>query len=175
MMTVVLQSQLACLGLTFLAVLPSVLGTLVATDMDELRGEHVAQLAIDGLQEREHLGIAGTEHIIADAPHLPYLVGTARTAQMGIDVESSLHVAWEVNLGDDVDITFGSVAHNLATVVLSVVAAIGLTVEDAAVATDDGLLSYATLWCQVGQGFHLEAPALVVGEMPVELVAAMQG
>ena len=143
--------------------------------MDELRGEHIAQLAIDDLQEREHIGVAGTEHIIADTPHLPYLVGTARTAQMGIDVEGSLHMAREVDLGDDVDITFGSIAHNLATVVLGVVAAIGLTVEHAAVATDDGLLSYATFRCQVGKSLHLETPALVVGEMPVELVAAVQG
>ena len=78
-LTIVLQPQFASLSLTFRALLPALLRTLVATNVDELRGEHVAKLAIDRLQELEHIGITRTEHVVADAPYLPYGIWTART------------------------------------------------------------------------------------------------
>ena len=90
-------------------------------------------------------------------------------------MQGTLHVSREVNLRDDVDIAFGSVADNLAALVLRVVASVGCAVVDAGIGANDGLLTNAALEGKAGEGFHLEAPALVFGQMPMELVASVQG
>ena len=175
MLAVVLQLQFTDLGLALRTVLPAHLGALVAADVDKPGGEDVAELAENGLDERQHVGIAGTEHVFADAPHLPDGVGSARAAEGRIDVEGSLHVAGQVDFGDDVDIALGSVTHNLAALVLRVVATVGLAVVESRVTAYDRLLADAALGSEVGKRLHFEAPSLVVGDVPVELVAAVQG
>ena len=48
---VVCQTQFLDFGLALGTLLPTFLGTLITTDMYELGGEHITELAKDGLQE----------------------------------------------------------------------------------------------------------------------------
>ena len=169
------QAQLLNLCLALGALLPSLLGALVAADMDVGRGEHVAELSEDGLEECQRLGIASAEHLPHHAPVGSHGIGAARAAQVGEDVQGTLHVARHVYLRHHVDVALGRIANDVAALLLRVEAAVGDVVVDAHTArTDDGLLPHAALLRQVGQRLHLEAPTLVLGQMPVELVAAMQ-
>ena len=174
-LAVVVKAELPDFCLAPDAVLPAVLGALVASDVDELRGENVAELTEDGLDERHRLGVAGAEHLAADAPFGLDGVGAARATQVGEDVQGTLHVSREVDFGNDIDVSFGGIADYLTAFVLGVVASVGLAVVDAGIGADDRLLANAALQGKLGQGFHLETPALVLGEVPVELVAAVQG
>jgi hypothetical protein len=83
-------------------------------------------------------------------------------------------MAREVNLGNNIDITLGSITHNITALILSVIAAVWLTVVDASIRTDNCLLADATLLGKARELSHLEAPALIVGQVPVELVATVK-
>jgi hypothetical protein len=83
-------------------------------------------------------------------------------------------MAREVNLGNNIDITLGSITHNIAALLLSVIAAVWLTIVDASIRADNSLLADATLLGKARERLHLEAPALIVGQVPVELVATVK-
>ena len=168
------ETQFFHLRLTLGAILPAHARTLVASDVDEFRGEHVAQFVIHPFQELQRLGVAGTKHVLGDAPDGPHLVGTARAAQFGIDMQRAQHVTGQVNLGNHVDKTLRGVLHNLAAVPLRVIAAVGLAVVDARVAPQYRLLPDRTLFGKFGHRLHFEPPSLILGQVPVELIAAVQ-
>ena len=175
-MRLVRQSQLLDFSLALGTLLPALLRAFVAADVDVGRGEHVAEFGEDRLEEVERLGVAAAEHLAHHAPIGSNLIGAARAAQVGEDVQGTLHVARHVYLGHHVDVALCCITHHLAAVILRVVAAVGDVVVDAHPArTDDRLLPHAAFLCQLGQRLHLEAPALVLGQVPVELVAAVQG
>jgi len=82
MLAVVNKAELLDFGLALGAALPTALRTFVAPDVDELRGEDVAELAEDGLEEGHGLRVSGAEDFAAAAPlHLerpdPDLQGNA--------------------------------------------------------------------------------------------------
>ena len=81
------ESQFLDLSLALRALLPAFLGAFVATDVDEWRGEDVAELAKDGLQEGERLGVAAAEHIAHHTPVGGNGVGASQTSEVGEDVE----------------------------------------------------------------------------------------
>lgn len=84
-------------------------------------------------------------------------------------------MAWEVYLGNDVDVALGGVPDDAAHFFLGVVALLWGVVGDAAVLADDGVGAVLALECELGHALYFEAPALVVGEVPVELVEAVEG
>ena len=157
------------------ALLPAVARTLVATDVDVLRGEHVGHLAQHVLHKLEHLLLARTEHVGEHAPVVFHLVRAARAAQFGIGSQCCHHVARHVDFRNHGDEAVGSIFHNLAALVLRVETAVALTVVNDGVAAYDGARAPAAHARQLRILLHLEAPALVVSDVPVELVHAVQG
>ena len=162
--------------------LPSDAGTLISADVDVAAGEDIAHLREHLLEELHGAWITGTQHIVGHSPYGPNLIGTARASQFGIYAQGCHHVPREVYLGDDVDVAFCGIPHDVAHLLLGVVAAspvlrvvVEIAVLAVTVATYHRLLADAGLGSQFRHGFHLEAPSLVVGDVPVELVDAVQG
>ena len=171
----VLQSQLGNLGLAVGTLLPTVLRTLVATDVDVVRREDVHNLVDNVLGKLQCLGLAGTHNLIYNAEVLAYLVRTAGAAEVVVGCKGSLHVARHINLGDNGDVAFGSVAYNLACVVLCVVARNRHVVVLARVGGGDGARALRANLCKLRILLYFNAPALVLGEVPVEVVDVVHG
>ena len=103
-------------------------------------------------------------------------IRTACATQVREDMKGALHVSGHVDFRHDIDVTLSSVPDHIATLFLRVVAAIRNVVVEAHFCWgDDALLAHTAFLCKVGQSLHLEAPALVLRQMPMELVAAVQG
>jgi hypothetical protein len=83
-------------------------------------------------------------------------------------------VTRQVNLWDYVDVTLSSILHHIAALILSVVATVWNTIVDTRIRTDYSLLADATSESQLRHRLHLETPTLILGQMPVELVASVQ-
>ena len=161
-------------GLALGAFLPTGSRGLVAADVDFLGGEDVHDLLQHVLAELIGLLIAKAQHLVAHAPHAPHLVGAARAAHVGIGSQGTEHVAGHVDLGDYGDVSLRGVAHDLTRLVLCVVASVGNTVIDSRVAPQHG---HAALGAHLGQPrvfLDFDAPALVVGDVPVEGVHIME-
>ena len=105
--------------------------TLVATDVDVLRGEDLDDFIEHVLYKLEGLLLARAEHVGKDTPCARNLIRAARAAQLGIGSQRSEHVAGHVDFGDDSDKTVGSILHNLAALLLRVETAVALAVVDA--------------------------------------------
>ena len=91
-------------------------------------------------------------------------------------------MAGQVNLGNNRDVALGSIGNNLAHLLLGVVTGFWRVVVDgiigvgeADVLPDDGAGTYAGLLSKFWQSLHLEAPALVFRQMPMETVDAVKG
>ena len=163
----------ACLA--FWALFPLCLGAFVATNVNVFRWEHLNYLAQYILNECECGVVAGAKHIVRYSPHLPYLVRAACAAIFGVCGKGCLHVAGKVNLGDNGDVTLCSVCDNLAAILLCVEErAVVLSVILAAVATDNSLVTLCCNGGELGVFLYLDAPALVIGEVPMETVQVVQ-
>ena len=175
MLVIALDTQFLDLGLTLGTLVPTVLGTLITANVDILGGEHLAQLAQNGLEEGEGFGVTATQHLTAYAPVSTHGIRTTGTAQVGEYVKGALHVAGEVNFGNYVDVAFCGIANHFAAVVLGIISAVRNTVIDSGISgTHHSLGTHTALGSQAGISLHLETPALVFGEVPVELVAAVK-
>ena len=143
--------------------------------MDELRGEHIAKFAQHFLEEHEGLRIAAAEYVATDSPIGFHRVGATLASKIGEHVKGSHHVAGQIDFRDDIDVSFSRIAHNLATIVLGIVTSVALTVVDTHVSRPDNrLLTHTSIHCQSREALYLEAPSLVVCQVPMELVAAVQ-
>ena len=127
----------ACLALRTL--LPLGLRTLVATNMYVLRREESHNLLQHVVDKLHCLVVASAEYVVRYAPHLPYLIRTARAAQFGISSKSCLHVSRQVYLWNDSNVAVGSVLHDVAYLLLCVEASVWFAVVLARVVADDGL------------------------------------
>ena len=96
------------------------------------------------------------------------LVG--RTAQFGISGKGSLEVAGHVDFGDYLDETLTGVGNNLANVVLRVESAIVLAVRLGSLPGKDATVTPSPHLGQAGIFLNLNAPSLVLGQVPVETV-----
>ena len=143
--------------------------------MDVLGREDVHDLGEDILQEGEGLFLAYAKDIFGHAPAGPNLIGTAGAAQFRIGGEGGDHVAGQVDLGDDGDVALGGIGHDLAHLVLGVEAAVADAVVGVEVLADAGSVAPGTHFRELGVLFDLHAPALVLGEVPVEAVEFVGG
>ena len=167
--------QLLDACLTLRTLLPLGLRTLVAAYMYVLRREESHNLFQHVVDEFHCLVVAGAEHVVRHAPHLPNLVRTAGATQFWISRKGSLHVSRQVDLGHNRDVAVGSILHDVANLLLCVEASVRLAVILARVVADDGLCALRTNLGEQRILLYLDAPALVVGEVPVEAVDVVQG
>ena len=70
--------------------------------------------------------------------------------------------------------TLGSVCHHLANLLVGVVVAIGKIMILTGEQTLDLAIAIGTDSGQLGTALHLDAPALIVGQVPMEVVELMQ-
>ena len=161
-------------------VLPAVGGTLVAAEVDVLAGEHFGHVAEHGLEEIDHFVVAHVEHVVRDAGGDAHLVGLFRQArEFGVGGQRGYHVAGHVDFGHDLNVARGGVGHNLAQIGQRVVhaAAVFRVVEEPRV---DAVVHKRTGAATAHRGElgifgDLDAPALVVGQVPVQAVHLVEG
>ena len=158
---------------------PAAFGTLVAADVDQFRGKEVEHFRKHLLDEFECRLLAGAVNVVADSPVGPYGVGTSRASEPRIGGQRRQSVSGHFDLGNHFDMTLGGVAHDFADVVLRVEAAVRLAVVHAfpvfVVASDEGFAAFGADLRQPGIFPDLDAPSLVVGQMPVEFIDLVQG
>ena len=143
--------------------------------MDDLRGEDIHNLREHILHKLIDLRIAHTEHILIDTPIVSHLIGATRAAQLWIAGEGSKHVAWHINLRYYGNMACCSISHNLTCLSLCVIATIGNLIVNVAVGTDNGTRAMRAHLHQFRPFLDLDAPTLIVGNMPMEDVHVMQG
>ena len=162
--------------------LPGRRGTLVAADVDIVVGEHLGDVAQDAFEEVDGLVLADVQHVGADAARNAHGVGFRWVAaELRICRHDGHHVAGHVDFGDDFDVALLGVGHDFAQVVERVVAAAAvfrIVVERGAVRGVVALHRARADGSHGGQ-FRIfgnfDAPALVVGQVPVEAVELVDG
>ena len=159
------------------ALFPAVLRTLIATDVDELRGKEFEHLGEDVLQKLERRLLARAEDLFADAPAPAHLVALALAAQPRIGGERCDGMPRKLDFGNHRDIAVGGVFHDLADLLLRVIAAVRRLVILArgVMVADERLPAHRSHARQLGVFFDLDTPALIVGQVPVELVELVHG
>ena len=162
-------------GLTFRTTLPTRLRAFVAAHVDIFRGEQGGHFREHIVNEAEHGVVACAEHIVRNAPNLPHLVWPTRTAEVRIGRQSSLHVSWQVDFGNDGDVALAGVVHHLADVALRIEALVRAAVIFARVVTNDRFGAVAAHLRQTRVFLDFDAPSLVVGDVPVHSVDVVEG
>ena len=139
--------------------------------------EEVDHLAQHIFEEGHRLFIAGTDHVVRYAPLGPYFIRPARTTHIRISRDGCQLVTGQVYFGDDRDETFLGVSDHVADFVLRIehAFAIRLAVIFAGVAADDGFLALRSDLGQFRIFLDLDAPSLVVRQMPVETIDVVEG
>ena len=84
--------------------------------------------------------------------------------------QSRLHVAWQVDFRDDVDMTLGGILDEVAELVLGIKATMADGVVDLSVMPDDSTVAVGANLSQFRVLLDFDAPALVLTEVEVELV-----
>ena len=155
---------------------PPGLGGLVAPDVDVRRREQRQDLVQDGLQEREHALFAGAVDVGADPEARAHLEGPAGAAQLRVRGQRGQAVAGHLDLRDDPDVARRGVRHDLRDLRLRVEAPVGhAVVPPAPHEPPAGARAARAHGRQLRERLDLEAPALVLREMPVQDVQLVEG
>ena len=160
--------------LAFRTDLPIVVEGLVAADVDERVGEQLGHFGEDVLVEGEYTVVAGAH----DGFGRPvgthgHGVGIVVAGILRIGGEDGAAMAGDFDFGDDVDVAGGGVAHDVADLLLGVEAAVGhgLVRHHRVQRVPGGSLGPPRAHAgELRILVDLHAPAVVVGEVPVELV-----
>ena len=172
---IVFETQLLDAGLAGGALLPTHFGALVTTDMNVFRGENIHHLEQYVVDKFESLVLTGAEHIVADAPLSRNLIRATGTTQLGVGGQGGHHVAGQVDFGDDGDTQVGGILHDVAQFVLRIESAIGGVVVVVPLFGNHRFAAHAAHFGQTGVLLDFDAPALVVGEVPVQRVELVHG
>ena len=149
---------------------------LVATDMEVLRWEEGAHLCQNLFENAivALLGCANHTSAVVVAIHCQLVVGVV-AEHIGIDAQESCAMTREVYLGDNLDIALCCVCHNLLNLLLGVVTAILLVPLAERGAQRRVTTTETTHLSQVGVRLNLYAPALRVGQVPMQFVYLVVG
>src|SRR5207237_5814029 len=157
---------------------PLGLRALVAADVDELRREELEHFVEDVFEKAKHV-VRDTQHVICDAPVREYLDGLAGVPELGICRDRGHGVPRHLYLRHDGDPALGRVTYDLADIVLRVETAVwfaGELAEGRILRSRSGhrVLAECADGGQLRVLLDLDAPALVLGQMPVEDVELVQ-
>ena len=177
-----IAQQLLFIGITELlhqllavgAVLPGFRNDLFYTHMEVFGGEDGGQLLDDVFEHHVVLLAAHADDVVRLALHAAeFLVVLAH--HFGIGNGQGFGVARKVEFGNDLDVAFGGISHDLLEILLGIKAAIALFPR--IVSRHQGLVGAApgADLCQAGILLDLDPPAVVVGQVPVELVDLVIG
>ena len=154
--------------------LPASFGTLITTNMEIIAREQLSDFTQHLVYELVSIRITSTKHIAAYAPDLSHFVRTARAAQVGVSCKCSQHVTREVDFGNNHDVASSCIGDDVFTLLLSVKSTMRLAVIFASVFTYHRSRTMATDFGEFRQLLDFDAPTLVVGQVPVHAVDAMQ-
>ena len=158
-------------------VFPLVGGTFVAADVDIVVGEHLGDVAEYAFQEVDGFVFSDIQNVLADAARNAHRIGFRRVAtQFGIGRHGCHHMTGHIDFGNDFDVAFLGVGDDFAQVVERVEAAATIfrvVVERSFVCRV--VTRHRTTANRANSGQfrvfgNLDAPALVVGQVPVETV-----
>ena len=164
----VLQSLGLDAGLALGAILPTGLGTFVAADVDEGRGEQPHHFIEHVVQEREGGVVARAIDILFHTPAGADLERPARAGELRIGGQGPQRMARHLDLGHDGHVPPGRISHDLADIVLGVETAVAFAVAL-------GLIAPGADFRELGILLDLDPPALVFGEVPVQRVQLVGG
>ena len=173
-----LEAELADPRLRERARLPLGLRGLVAAHMDPAVGEQRHHLGEDVLLEL-YRRVCGIQDVLVHAPGRPDGKRVAAVAELGIRGNGGLGMAGHLDLGHDRHEAGAGVGDDLADIVLRVEATVRLAVEPPSGRIlvrppDDRLPAPGAHLGEPRVLLDLEAPPLVVGQVPVEAVELMQ-
>ena len=154
---------------------------LVAADMNIGRGEEPDYLVEHPLDEVERRIAPDAEDPVVDVPRLAHLVPFARAAQPRIGGQRRHGVARELDLGNDRDEAPRGIVDHFAHLLLCIEAAVGalvvtarLVVLAAGVLADERAPPHRSDARQLGVAADFDAPALIVGQVPVKDIHLVQ-
>lgn len=160
-------------GLAVGAGLPAGVLAFVAADVDQLRGKERDDLVEHVFEEFERALLARTEDVVRAADPTRYFVGfvSVPAPQPGVGRQGRERVSGHFDFGDDRDVPLGGIGDDLADLVLRVKAAVPPEFEGGGLLLVAADLGFRTPRPDLGQArvaFDLDAPALVVGQVPVK-------
>ena len=159
------------------ALFPAVLHTLVAADMDIFGREKIDHLAEYILEETERAVFSGAKRVFLNAVKRRHLIIFTHTTQIRICGECGSGMPRHFDFGDNGNKTVGGILHDIADLVLRIEAAVRIFVEfthSVEYVREQIFLPYRTDRSQFGIFFDLNAPTLIIGQMPVETVDLVQ-
>ena len=164
-------------GLALRTSLPTHFRAFVTAHVDIFGREEVDHLAEHVFEEGHGLFITGTDHVVGNAPLCPYFIRPARATQFRVGRDGCQLVSRKVYFGDDRDETFFGISDHVADFILCIehAFAIRLAVIFAGVTAYDGFLALRSDTGQFRIFLDLDAPSLVVRQMPVEAVHVVEG
>ena len=154
---------------------PAIGRTLVTTEVNVTAGEHFCHIVEHRLEEVDDFIVTDVQHVFGNTSGHTNLVGAIGVAaQLWIGSKGSHHVSWHVDFRDDLDVSLSSISHNLAQIVEGVVhaATIFCVVKEVWICTITHKRTFttATHLGQLGIFGNLNAPTLVIGQVPVQAV-----
>ena len=181
-LVLVLEAERLDAGLALRALLPPLLRTLVAADVDVRAGEERAHLVVDLLHEPDRLVVAGAEDIVLHAvEHARHARQPFLACELGVRRKERAGVPRHLDLGHHRDEPLLRVGEDLADVrrrvevgaiLLAVAAEVALR---PAAAVHGRLGPHRPVFHEFGETRDVEPPALVLGEVPVEHVKLVVG
>ncbi len=174
----VFQTFLTHQLLAYAVFLPPYLTAFVATNMYHLAWEQFYHFGQYIFQEFER-GFCRCKHIVlfsVQSPchgHFGFYIGCC--AEFRISSQCRHAVAGHFNFGQHGNVSVCCVSHNLLYLFLCVVAAMTCTVvARAGKAANNSTVTPCTNGCEFGIFFYFYTPALVIGQVPMEVIHFMQ-
>ena len=171
------QAEAVHQGAAGVVAFPAVGGAFVASDVDVRIGEEVGHLVEDVFHEAQRGRAGHVQEVtvaagdVAVAPQAVWAVGVAGELRIGRHGGGA--VSGKFDFGDDFDVAFAGVGHDVAHLFLRVVGrAVAVVVEVEPVGRIDvpRALPFGADGREAWVFLYLQAPALVVGEVPVKAV-----
>ena len=173
-LAIVGQSQFPVFGLTFCVALPLRGGAFVAADVEVVVREEGNEFGKNVLGKLHSGGVGHVEHVGGNAavdPHRGSGLGVA--AIFGVRSHGGNEVTGHIHLGNYLDVAFLGISHHVLNLLLGVevravnlIGPIGAVLEVGDIGVRCRCADGGELWILL----DLHAPALVVGEVPVEAV-----
>ena len=148
--------------------LPAILRTLVPTDVEVFAREEGYDFVEYILDELKGRLLTSAIDIIFDTPNITYdiLTTVGEAGKLRVRGDSTHTVTWHLNLRDDRHKAILSIADDLADLILRIEATVATAISFDTPSTDLG---------QAGILLDLNTPALVLCEVPVELIDLEHG
>ena len=155
-------------------VLPGGGGRFVTSDVEHLTREKLCNFGQNVFGKLDGTVVGHVEHVGRDAARHPHAVRSVRrAAELGIGRHGGGEVARHLDFRNDGDVELRGVVHHVADFLLRVVVGAILVVGPVLAVFQVGVPRIAAFRGHRNQFrvfFHLHAPALVVGQVPVEVV-----